>query len=119
MWKLERDELKGLARFIKKGELPSKIDRKNEEIDLLKVGLSGIVRRYGYQNVQEFYKIYRKIHSAYAAYREQVAEWEKTYGEGSHKQDKGSILEHLKNPPERTANYQQQKTAKSKNRGAR
>lgn len=79
----------------------------------------GIVRRYGYQNVQEFYKIYRKIHSAYAAYREQVAEWKKTYGEGSHKQDKGSILEHLKNSPERTANYQQQKTAKSKNRGAR
>ncbi len=48
VWELERDELKGLARFIKKGELQSKIDHKNEEIDILKIGLSGIVKRYGY-----------------------------------------------------------------------
>lgn len=38
---LERDSLKGFARLTKKGELQSRIDRKNEEIDLLKVGLSG------------------------------------------------------------------------------
>ena len=36
MWELERDDLKGFARFTKKGELQSKIDRKNEEIDILK-----------------------------------------------------------------------------------
>lgn len=35
---LERDDLKGLARFTKKGELQSRIDRKNEEIDILKIG---------------------------------------------------------------------------------
>jgi len=73
----ERDELKGLARFTKKGELQSRIDRKNEEIDILKIGLSGIVKRYGYKNVQEFYRIYHKSHSAYIAYKEQVAEWGK------------------------------------------
>jgi len=35
-----------LAKLTKKGELQSRINRKNEEIDLLKVGLSGIAKRY-------------------------------------------------------------------------
>ncbi len=116
---LERDDLKGLAKFTKKGEMQSRIDHKNEEIDILKIGLSGIARRYGYQNVQEFYKIYHKSHSAYIAYREQEAEWEKIYGTDSQKQDKESILEQLKNPPKRAADYQRQKIIKHKDRGAR
>lgn len=53
---LERDSLKGFARLTKKGELQNRIDRKNEEIDLLKVGLSGIVKRYGFQTVHDFSK---------------------------------------------------------------
>ncbi len=114
---LERDDLKGLARFTKKGELQSRIDRKNEEIDILKIGLSGIAKRYGYQNVQEFYKIYHKAHSAYAAYREQEAEWEKIYGADSQKQDKKSVLERLRNPPKKTVDYQRQRTDLSKDRG--
>lgn len=57
---LERDDLKGLARFTPKGELQSKIDCKNEEIDTLKIGLSGIAKRYSYQNVQEFYLLTTK-----------------------------------------------------------
>lgn len=116
---LERDALKGFAGFTKKGELQRRIDRKNEEIDILKIGLSGMAKRYGYQNVQEFYRTYSKAHSAYAAYREQTAKWEKIYGTDSHKQDKESVLERLKNPPKRIANYQQQKTVRSKDRGAR
>ncbi|MBD5531178.1 MAG: hypothetical protein HDQ98_03095 [Lachnospiraceae bacterium] len=116
---LERDDLKGLARFTKKGELQSKIDRKNEEIDILKIGLSGIAKRYGYQNVQEFYRTYYKSHSAYVDYREQVAEWEKTYGENSQRRGKKSVLGRLKNPPKKTADYQQEQTVKSKDRGAR
>ena len=40
--KLERDSLKEFAKLTKKGELQNRIDRKNEEIELLKVGLSGI-----------------------------------------------------------------------------
>lgn len=32
------------------------IDRKNEEIDLLKIGLSGIAKRYGFQTVHDFTK---------------------------------------------------------------
>lgn len=77
----ERDDLKGLARFTKNGELQSKIDRKNEEIDLLKMGLSEIVKRYVYQNVQEFYRTYHKPYRAYITYNKQVTEWEKTYSE--------------------------------------
>ena len=53
---LGRGSLKGLAKLTKKGELQSRIDRKNEEIDLLKVGLSGIVKRYGFQTVTELSK---------------------------------------------------------------
>lgn len=116
---LERDDLKGLARFTKKGELQSKIDRKNEEIDILKIGLSGIVKRYGYQSVQEFYRIYHESHNAYVDYKEQVAEWEKTYGKDNQKQDNRSVLERLKDPPKRTSDYKQQRTNNNKDRGAR
>lgn len=35
---IKRDDLKGLARLIKKKELDSKIDRRYEEIDILKAG---------------------------------------------------------------------------------
>ena len=55
--------------------------------------------------MQEFYRIYHKSHSVYADYREQVAEWEKTYGKDNQKQNKRSVLERLKNQP---------KTAKTK-----
>ena len=116
---LERDDLKGLAKFTKKGELQSKIDRKNEEIDLLKIGLSGIAKRCGYNNVQEFYRTYHKSHGAYIAYKEQVAEWDETYGDDNQKQNKESVLERLKNPPKRTADYQQQRMLKGKDRWAR
>lgn len=116
---IERDSLKGFAKLTKKGELQSRIDRKNEEIDLLKVGLSGIVKSYGYQNVQKFYAAYRKYYSVYADYRKQATDWEKAYGKEHHRQDKESVLERIKNTPQKTADYQQQKTVKSKDRGAR
>ena len=116
---LERDSLKGFAKLTKKGELQSRIDRKNEEIDLLKVGLSGIIKRYGYQNVQEFYQIYRKSYNAYIACKEQVTKWEKTYGDNNQKKSKESVLERLRNPPKKTADYQQQGILKGKDRGAR
>ena len=116
---LERDNLKGFSKLTKKGELKSRIDRKNEEIEILKIGLSGIVKGYGYENMQVFYRIYHNSYSAYADYREQVTEWEKIYGENSQKQDKKSVLERLKNPPKKTTDCQQQKAEKTKNRGAR
>lgn len=115
----KQPSIQNYLRFTKKGELQSKIDRKNEEIDILKIGLSGIAKRYGYQNVQEFYRIYHKSYSAYIAHKEQVAKWEKTYKDDNQKQNKESMLERLMNPPKRTADYQQQETLKGKDRGAR
>ena len=49
----KQGSLKGLSKLTMKGELQSDIDRINERIDLLKVGLSGIAKRYGYQTVQD------------------------------------------------------------------
>ncbi|MDE7132999.1 MAG: MobA/MobL family protein [Lachnospiraceae bacterium] len=116
---LERDDLKGLARFTKKGELQSKIDRKNEEIDILKIGLSGIAKRYDYKHVQEFYHIYHKSHSAYIAYREQEAEWEKNYGENAQRQETRSVCKQLQNYQKENTKQQSEKMAKSRNKGAR
>ena len=56
---------------------------------------------------------------AYVGYKEQVTKWEKNYGENSKRQNKKSMLERLKNLPKKTADYQQQRTVKSKDRGAR
>jgi hypothetical protein len=69
--------------------------------------------------VQEFYCTYHISHSAYTKYREQIAEWEKICGADNQKQAKRSILEKLKNPPNKAADYQQQNVVKSKDRGAR
>lgn len=116
---IERDDLKGLAKFTKKGELQSKIDRKNEEIDILKIGLSGIVKRYGYLNVQEFYRIHHESYNAYVDYKEKEADWEKRYGGDNPKGYKESLYERLKNQSERTTEYRQQNADKNKGRGAR
>ena len=83
---LERDSLKGFAKPTKKGELQSRIDRKNEEIALLKVGLPGIAKQYGFQTVHDFYKAY------YSSEK-----WEETYGENAKKLKKESVYEQLQN----------------------
>ena len=69
--------------------------------------------------MQHFYRIYHKSYSAYIAYREQEPEWEKIYGKDNQTQDRQSVLERLRNPPKKTADYQQQGTLKGKDRGAR
>ena len=74
----KQGNLKGLSKLTKKGELQSEIDRINERIDLLKVGLSGIAKRYGYQTVQDFYRSYHTAKNAYADYQDKAAKWEKT-----------------------------------------
>ncbi len=113
---LERNDLKGLARFTKKGELQSKIDRKNEEIDILKIGLSGIAKRYGYQNVQEFYRTYHKSHSAYADYQEKISKWEENYG---NKSTNDSVQKRIQNYQNAVSERQSENITKKKDRGAR
>ena len=115
---LERDSLKGLAKLTKKGELQSRIERKNEEIDLLKVGLSGIVKRYGFQTVHDFYKTFAASKTANADYRNKADRWEKGYGEKLQKQEE-SIYRRLQNYQRENTDRQTKQTSKSKDRGAR
>ena len=116
---LECDSLKGLAKFTKKGELQSKIDRKNEEIDLLKIGLSGIAKRYGFKTVHDFYKTYAASKTAYAEYRNKVDRWEEPYGENKQKQAKESVHKRLQDYQKESTDRQSQQSSKSRNRGAR
>lgn len=76
----QRDSLKGIAKLTKKGELQARIDNKNEQIETLKKGLKGIVWRYGFQTVQDFYRSYHASTSAYNDYQNKVNRWESTYG---------------------------------------
>ena len=76
----EINNLKGIAKLTKKKELQGKLDRANERVDLLKKGLSGIVKRYGYQTVHDFYRAYGVSKSAYVDYQERNSKGEETYG---------------------------------------
>jgi len=112
---LERDSLKGLAKLTKKGELQSRIDRKNEEIDLLKVGLSGIVKRYGFQTVHDFYKAFAASKTANADYRDKADNWEKIYGI---KAKNDTMQEKMQNLQRRIC-QQKEEMPQRRNRGAR
>ncbi len=116
---IERDSLKGLAKLTKKGELQSRIDCKNEEIDLLKVGLSGIVKRYGFQNVHDFYKTFAVSKTANAEYRDKAEKWEEKYGENTERQEKESVYKRLQNFQRGKTDRQTKQTSKSRDRGAR
>ena len=75
----------------------SRIDRKNEEIDLLKVGLSGIVKWYGFQTVHDFYEAFAAAKTAYVDYRDKSDKWEERYGKAAHRQEKESVHNRLQN----------------------
>ena len=78
---IELSDLKGLARLTKKKELESKIAIKNEEIRILKAGLSGIVKQHGFTTVQDFYTAFYIAQRATDAYQKECAKWEEAYGE--------------------------------------
>ena len=112
----KQGSLKGLSKLAKKGELQSDIDRINERIDLLKVGLSGITKRYGYQTVQDFYRAYYTAKNAYADYQEKAAKWEKTYGT---KKKGDSIHDKIQNYQRNEFARRSERATQRKDRGAR
>ncbi|MDE7432283.1 MAG: MobA/MobL family protein, partial [Lachnospiraceae bacterium] len=112
----ERDDLKGLVRFTKKGELQSKIDRKNEEIDILKIGLSGIVQRYGNQTVQDFYRAYHTAKNAYSDYQDKVTKWKETYGT---KAKSDTIYDRIRSYQKDESARQSEKSTHRKDKGTR
>lgn len=70
-------------RYLMKTETPAKVVSKNEEIDLLKMGLSGIAKRYGFQTVHDFYKTFAVSKTANAEYWDKADRWEEKYGENT------------------------------------
>ena len=111
---IERDDLKGLARLTKKKELESRIATKNEEIRILKAGLSGIVRQHGFATVQDFYTA---LHTAQnALYR--YPKWEASYGEKS-TQKAETVHERLQRHKEKVDRQKSKNDYKSKDNGAR
>ena len=115
---LERDSLKGLAKLTKKGELQRRIDRKDEEIDILKVGLSGIVKRYGFQTVYDFYKAFAAAKTANSEYRNKAEKWEERYGEKAQRREE-IVRRRLQNYQREKTDKQMNRISRSKDRGAR
>jgi hypothetical protein len=115
---IERDDLKGLQKLTKKAALQKQIDSKNEQIDILKTGLSGIARRYGYENVQHFYGAYNAAGRAYLDYQDRVKEWESLYGENANPKQK-SLHERMQEYQQKADEQNRGRRIYSKDRGAR
>lgn len=107
---------KSVAVEVLGGELQSEIDRINERIELLKMGLSGIAKRYGYQTVQDFYLAYHTDKNAYADYHDKVTKWEQTYGR---KAKSDTIHDRIQNYQRDESARQSERATQRKNRGAR
>ena len=75
---IELSDLKGLAKLTRKAELQRKIDEKTDYINRLKIGLSNMVRNYGFENMNEFYLSYIESQNAYAEYQQEVDDWKKS-----------------------------------------
>ena len=75
---IELSDLKGLAKLTRKAELQRKIDEKTDYINRLKIGLSNMVRNYGFENMNEFYLSYKESQIAYAEYQQEVDDWKKS-----------------------------------------
>ena len=75
---IELSDLKGLAKLTRKAELQRKIDEKTDYVNRLKIGLSNMVRNYGFENMNEFYLSYKESQNAYAEYQQEVDDWKKS-----------------------------------------
>ncbi|MCX4352117.1 MAG: hypothetical protein OSJ60_10810 [Lachnospiraceae bacterium] len=49
----------------------------------MKIGLSGITKRYGFYTVHDFYKAYDSSKEVYVEYQGKVDKQEKVYGENA------------------------------------
>ncbi len=115
---IERGDLKGVAKLTRKGELDRKIALKNEEAEVLKKGLSGIVRRYGFANVQEFYNTFRTSEAAYRRYQNDLSKWKDAYGENA-KPKEESFSEKLQRYQKQVSEQEHSYTSTHRDRGAR
>lgn len=110
--------MKGFAKLTKKKELDSKIDRKNEEIRILKGGLSGIVRQHGFATVQDFYTAFYTAQRANDAYQKECAKWDETYGQKSTPKA-GTMHEKIQRYKEKADRQNASQPYRSRDKGAR
>ena len=89
---IELSDLKGLAKITRKAELQRKIDEKTYYINRLKIGLSNMVRNYGFENMNEFYLSYKESRSAYAEYQQKTEDWKKSFGNTDNSMDKAETM---------------------------
>ena len=75
---IELSDLKGLAKITRKAELQRKIEEKTDYINRLKIGLSNMVSRYGYENMNEFLLTLKESKAAYEIYQQAVDNWNKS-----------------------------------------
>lgn len=75
---IELSDLKGLAKITRKAELQRKIEEKTHYINRLKIGLSNMVSRYGYENMNEFLLTLKESKAAYEIYQQAVDNWNKS-----------------------------------------
>lgn len=84
----------------------------------MKQGLTGIVWRYGYQTVQNFYRSYKSSISAYDDYQSKVEKWETTYGV-SEKPTAETIVERMSRYQKEISEQQTKQVYHKKDRGGR
>ena len=113
---IELSDLKGLAKFTRKAELQRKIDEKTDYINRLKIGLSNMVRNYGFDNMNEFYLSYKESKMAFADYLQKVEDWEKGCDNVVVSKDKTETIsekfDRLQNEVKSSSQYNKQNQAK-------
>lgn len=82
---IQRDDLRGIARLTKKGELDRQIAAKEEEISIRKTGFANTVKNHGFASVKEFYDTLYASKAAYNEYLREERAWEEAYGEKASK----------------------------------
>lgn len=106
---------KGIFKAGRRSELSRQIADKNEQIANMKARLSGIVREYGFKNVESFYNALRKAESANEDYQNRSKKWEQQYGEKPQ-----SLRERLRTMEQEVRERPAEKEYRqSKDRGAR
>ena len=116
---IELSDLKGFAKITRKAELQRKIDEKTDYINRLKIGLSNMVRNYGFENMNELYLSYKEAQNVYAEYQQKVEGWGKSYGDTYTSMDKTETMSEKLAKLQKNAENVRQYDATSKDRGER
>ena len=114
---IQRDDLRGIARLTKKGELNRQIAAKEEEISIRKTGFANTVRNHGFTSVKEFYDTLYASKEAYNEYMREERAWEEAYGEKPSKAE--TLTERLQRYQKKSDRQYSEKDYKGRDKGAR